>query len=426
MDQDRDSFHEESHINLLTLPTELLVYIISFLSTLRDRVKLRYVSRWLRCVIERTPSLWKEFVWPYYDSREECSVKEVLKVCGQHIKILSFPICRTPLTLLGMLQYCSSNVQHLSLLSAELDPDEQLFRNTVLGCLQTLELKVDYLYYNFKQLLLNTGQLRELKIHFYGLGQSPITELLKHWKELEFMPTSIAKYGTEYSIETLAGIAVRLMTIPTGTTAKFRAFKKSRKVPFNFSPILPYFQLHFEGSDQVTIPCVKLSDCGILGLEHDLGIITDCQYGGKTMCMVQYYYIAYTIKCSKSRLIARYGSLSCATHFDLSECSSLQSGHLKQITIACPNLQRLDLQGCRHCLASLHGLRAIASHCYYLQGLNLLNIPVLKDHILLWEILSDMKLTHLGINFSTFGSEAANKEQFVSKVLDCKRNPELF
>ena len=65
---DQDNFHEESFVNLLSLPTELLVYIISFLSSLSDKEKLRYVSRWMRCVIEGTPSLWKEFVWPDYDS----------------------------------------------------------------------------------------------------------------------------------------------------------------------------------------------------------------------------------------------------------------------------------------------------------------------------------------------------------------------
>ena len=79
---DQDNFQEESLFNQLALPTELLVYIFSFLSSIRDRIKLRYVSSWLRCVIEGTPSIWKEFVWPYYDSREECSMKEVLKVCG--------------------------------------------------------------------------------------------------------------------------------------------------------------------------------------------------------------------------------------------------------------------------------------------------------------------------------------------------------
>ena len=100
MDQDQDNSREKSFVNLLTLPPELLVYIISFLSSLHDRVKLRYVSRWLRYVIdhEGTPSLWREFVWPYYDSSEECSVKEVLKVCGQYIKMSSFPYSRVTST----------------------------------------------------------------------------------------------------------------------------------------------------------------------------------------------------------------------------------------------------------------------------------------------------------------------------------------
>ena len=105
MDQGHCSSHEESHVNLLSLPTEFLIYIISFLSSLRDRVRLKYVSRLLRCVIEGTPSLWKEFVRTYYDCHEEITVKEVLKVCGHHIKISSFPINSMPSTLIKMLQY---------------------------------------------------------------------------------------------------------------------------------------------------------------------------------------------------------------------------------------------------------------------------------------------------------------------------------
>jgi len=51
-------------------------------------------------------------VWPYYDSHEECSVKEVLKVSGQHITVLSFSNSKLPSALVEMLQYCN-NVQHL-------------------------------------------------------------------------------------------------------------------------------------------------------------------------------------------------------------------------------------------------------------------------------------------------------------------------
>ena len=88
MDQDQGDYREESHVNLITLPTELLIYIISFLSLVRDRIILRHVSRWFKVVIEETPSLWKKLVC---DTRNECcSVKEVLKVYGQHIKYYSF------------------------------------------------------------------------------------------------------------------------------------------------------------------------------------------------------------------------------------------------------------------------------------------------------------------------------------------------
>ena len=82
-------------MNILSLPVELLVYIISFLPTVRDKVKLRYVSRRLR-VVSETPSLWRKFVWPCYDRREERCVMNVLKACGVHIKILVFPDHVTP------------------------------------------------------------------------------------------------------------------------------------------------------------------------------------------------------------------------------------------------------------------------------------------------------------------------------------------
>ena len=119
MDQDQDSSHEEPHVNLLALPTELLVYIISFLSSLSEKMKLRHVSRWFKCVIEETPSLWMEFV---FDSHEEYSVKELLKVHGQRVKVISFPFRRVPSKLLEMLQYCS-NVQHFRLPSIKLNPE---------------------------------------------------------------------------------------------------------------------------------------------------------------------------------------------------------------------------------------------------------------------------------------------------------------
>ncbi|XP_065914507.1 uncharacterized protein [Dysidea avara] len=418
MDQCQGNSHEDSLFNLLTLPTELLIYIISFLSSLRDRVKLRYVSRWMRHVTEGTPSLWKEFVWPYYDSREECSVKEVLKVCGQHVKVLSFPYCRVPSTLVEMLQYCS-NVQHLSLPSTKLDPEQLRKSIHHMGCLQTLELKVDN-ERDIKQLLLITGQLRELSIisdhHFREL-----LKLFKQWKELDFRPSSFKVFSPEYSIcyrnKCLADCATQ-PTIPTSTTANFRVYDRYSKVPLCSSPLFPYCQLKVEEFSQVTIPCVKFSDYGLLGLKNDLAVMTDCQYGGRTMYMVRYQLDVVNRLNHSMHFLC---DLVCVTDVDLTSCYSLRSGHLEQLAIACPNLQRLNLNTCSHCLESLQGLQAIASHCHYLQGLNMGNICTsdVEDHVLLWKILSDMKLSHLTMEFCVLEAKDANKKTLICLYQKC-------
>ena len=421
MDQDQDNSHKESLVNLFKLPTELLVYIVSFLS-LRDRVKLRYVSRWLRCVIEGTPSLWKEFVWSYYDSREECSVKEVLKVCGQHIKILSFPNCRVPSTLVEMLQYCS-NVQHLSLPSTKLDREQ--LRNTIhMGCLQTLEVEVDC-DSDIKELFLTAWNLSQLSIHV-KISQHVI-KILQYWAEADLRPRNldvIESFIVDCS-NIVVNNAVQLQwstPIPTGITAKFRVYihRRSRKIPLNFSPTFPYFQLQFEGSDQKTISCVELSEFSILGSSDDLAVMTDCQYGGRTMCLVRHEYENIASKWKTSNHI-RLNNFGCVTHFDIAERHSFHSDNLKQLALTCPYLQRLNLRNCHHCLESLQGLQAIASHCHNLQGINLLGIHVsqVENHILLWEILSDMKLTHLAVQFCILRSQTANKEKLVCFYKKC-------
>ena len=140
-------------------------------------------------------------------------------------------------------------------------------------------------------------------------------------------------------------------------------------------------------------------------MEKDLALMTDCQYGGRTMYMVSCHH-HYVIDFQVTNSIAKLCDL---VDFDLSFCYSLHSGHLEQLAIACPNLQRLNLRYCNGCLKNLQGLRAIASHCECLQGLNIDHICISKveSHVLLWEILSDMKLTHLAMNFCVLRYKAA-------------------
>jgi len=174
-------------------------------------------------------------------------------------------------------------------------------------------------------------------------------------------------------------------------------------------------------------PCVKLSDFGVLGLNNDVAVITDCQYGARTMYMVRYQDDIIIANKLNSLPITRCDNLSCVTHFNSSNCSSLYSGHLEQLAITCPNIQGLNLQNCGDCLESLQGLQAVASQCHNLQGLNLLDIHrthnmlivKIENHLLLWEILSSIMLIYLALEFCALKSEPANKERLIKLHQKC-------
>ena len=222
--------------------------------------------------------------------------------------------------------------------------------------------------------------------------------------------------------------ATQLTTIPAGNSGNFKAYNRSSIFPLNCSS-LPYFQLQFEASGKVTTPGFKFSDFGMLGLNNDVSVMSDCQYGGRTMYMVRYLTDDDGNNLN-SLTITTCDNLTCVTHFDLTNCSSLQSCHLEQLAIVCPNIQGLNLQNCYHCLESLQGLQAVASHCHNLQGLNLLGIHFCiwssynfvssaENHILLWETLSDMKLILLAVGGCFLKSEDGNKKKLICLYQKC-------
>ena len=86
---------------------------------------------------------------------------------------------------------------------------------------------------------------------------------------------------------------------------------------------------------------MKLSDFGILRMEFDFAVMTDCQYGGTTMYIMRcvrddYNRDDYNVKkLSYNICISKQCNLSCVTDFNLSYCHSLYSIHLEQLAIAC-------------------------------------------------------------------------------------------
>ena len=418
------SDNKESLTNLLTLPTELLVYIFMFLPTARDKVKMKYVSRRLWSVIE-APSLWSEFVWPYYDSREECCVNNFFKLCGGYMKTVSFPdYVPPPLELVNMLDWCS-NVVELSLPNSNLDTEQLAKATEHMRRLQKLEVQWG------KQLipLLSIGtnlkvltiRIKE-KFRFSCFKSDNHLELfLRDWINGGLTPPNVNIYciQTELEKSMLKGWLQWNHNSPPGH-AGYMTLYNNWKAPVNLFPNLPSFQLQF--GKVATLPLLNPSKFGVVGLENDFLLLPgNC---GNVTAAATTYKARLWKHHMNIELKSGVSSLNMITEFDFSFSNLLQSNHLEQLAVVCPNLQRLNLQDHFSCLRSLQGLRTIANYCHSLQGLNLIGVQVteVQNHIQLWEILSTMKLTHLAIELCIiipFENDDLHKQNFIRLYQKC-------
>jgi len=402
---------------LLGLPTELIFHILSFL-TARDRVQLRLTSNKLRSVSE-TPSLWREFVWPYYYSGDEGCVKNVLKLCGQHVKRLSFPNRVTsPSRLVKILGYCSNAIQ-LSLPTTQLDPEllgriihmRKLDIQWDNNIIQLLEVVAGA--YNMKLLTIRV-QSHHLDVNSYLHRKvSTDTELwLHYWMSHGCIPhklnfiTELASFYVDALINGWINLNNKSVTHQTGHLE----FYTRLKVPLDLYPVIPQFKVDF--GKGTSLPCVKSSKVGLQGLEKDV-LLAGSTCGTKLVHKASL--VSANFEDDHDHSI---NHLESVIEFDVSFCDMID---LVQLAIACPNLQRLNLKQDFQCLRGLQGLQAIAISCHNLQGLNLLGIPVteVEDQTHLWEILGDVKLTHLAIELCVLLPSAANKQYLVRSFQKC-------
>ena len=377
------------------LPMELLVYIVSFLGSFRDKVKLRYVSRTLRSVSE-TPTLWRVFEWPYYDDREEFCVNNVLKMCGKHVRMISIPNHVTPSKLVEMMHHCTG-VTHLSLPVGTKLTFEQL-REIVEHMIQLEYLNLLWEDASIKPLL--TGvRLKELTIHT-SKKLSGIFQWLQDWAMEGFVPENL-NIVTNITSRFVLGLLDDWQYWNSKLSADHTAllnFYVSVKVPLNLSPPLPVFQLRYGPS--ATLPFISASQFGILsGLKKDMLLLTESIYNGKVVHKAAAVSSKMFQNSYDAKVCCKVTDLSFVTHFDAAFCDKFSSNHLEQLSVTCPNLQQLNLRNNAICLLKLQGLQSIAQNCEKLLGLNLLGVPVInvESHLQLWETLCHMRLTHLAL-----------------------------
>ena len=394
-----------ARITLIALPMEVLVYIISFLS-IREKVGIRCVSKTLRCASE-VPSLWEEFTWSCYAPRDGILLKSALKTFGKHIRIFHFADHIAPSKLQVMLKFCK-NVIHLSLPSFKYKNVEEL--ETVISSTANLQILSILEPKNcsillIRQIFVLFSKLKELSL--FLLDNKEVQDLLKEWADFNYVPRklNIAFEGNAFihlqlilrSLQSCVS-TLRSKMLPTniesGHSAWFNiCFKRS----MDFSPVVPAIQLRVTDSS-VVLSSVRASKYGILGLDNDTLHLTEGSCYGKKV------HKALLTGTNNEYIDTSVTSLSSVTYFDASHCKVLHPGHLEQLSIACPNLQKLDLWGNSKCLSNLQGLQSLANNCKSLYALNLWCVGMELGEVdhdyscsQLWEVLSTMHLIQLAI-----------------------------
>jgi len=391
-------FHENLY-TLVNFPVELLVWIISFVST-RDRVNLRYVSQRIRVAVE-VPSLWREFVWPNYDFREENAIKSVLETCGRHMKILSFPNHLMPIE---SLHQCV-NVLRLSMPSVNLSLSQMRMILQSMKKLQYLDIlwgsksyiKCLLMMIGYPGCSINELTIRErVKIPF---NQDEIHFLLNEWALLKLVPHTI-NIVTCFYFEVKEAIGQwSCCGIPV-SIGRIGHLKVYGSFTAKLTPIPPLLQYQIFGPHYVHFLFVNARNYGLFGLDGDQVLLAN-----RTVDNGDVIYAGVMRK----RFFGKFGiygnplnvhGIKFMTHFSAPRCGDFCSGHLEQLAIACPNLQQLSLQKNVNCLKNLQGLRAIANGCKELKGLNIMEISVneVESSVQLWEIFVTLQLTYLCID----------------------------
>ena len=415
--------------SLANLPTELLVKILFYLP-IYDRIRIRYVCRRFQDVSEM-PLLWKEFVWSYKPHHVRM-VSNVLKVCGGHVKQLSFPNHLTPARILEIAHYCVK-VTHLSLSEgtqlALHHLEEIMHTMTQLQQLEVLAFR------NFIQrenpsgfierlLKVTAGSVKELKLRIYYTFQlMEIIASIQEWANQGYpLPSVITICGTKFdtAFELFKFWSLSSFNLPSFEIGLY----DNTKLPVNFYPPVPLRKFKF--GPAATPPLIKLSNYGIVGLIFDIFYLHEYDHYGTIRHVVTPELEPDRNRCQpliEKQHFNYTSNLHSVSYVDISNLN-VRSNHLEQLAVVCPNLQRLNLQGNVNCLKDLQGLRAIVNTCENLETLNLNRISV-EMSLLLWELLSSLKkLTHLAVDLCMVklydGCDDANKQKLIIMFKKCR------
>ena len=270
--------------SLLSLPTELLVKVLSYLPT-RDKIMVQYVSRRFQDVSE-IPLLWKEFNWADYEPRHQCSVSNILKRCGKHVRQISFPMHVTPTKVLEMVCSCKE-VTHLSL-----PKDTKVLRYLkvivqILTHLQQLEVFADVIYNSGRPtmhfieglLKVSGSSVSELKLKTHGSKLEHILAGIQGWANQGYpLPPVITVYS---AMQTASTSELFKFWLTSGSNSKLPSFEimlYDESIPMKLLP--PVLLRRYKFGPCAIISLIRLSRYGVVDMKRDIFHLNEYDHYG--------------------------------------------------------------------------------------------------------------------------------------------------
>lgn len=379
------------HCILMSLPSELLVAILSFLCA-RDKYYVGLTCRRLNTLLS-DPIFWKSIFWrDYFPPREEKALRYVMQLGVSSVTKLSIFSCGTfALSRFRSVLESCTRLESITLVGFTLSQGQVA---ALLMSVSAKYLEVEIAEKECTQIMeiLAASQLASVVLH---IGQTPIIAMLaKSWSDAGYFPSDVTlccRYSCGVSV---GGIQYALMKVLNG----LRPCDHNARLAVGYSSIHAYIK---QATMQPFCEIIN-KDLGFKISQvscNKLGVATHMLSLARSNVTSTSYSAGYVHHIGQTQGIPQdITLLENITELCLANLLELSSHHLTLIANSCCHLVRLNIQKCTKSLLDLSGLSDIISHCHNLSGIN---VDLIHHHevecvIKFWEILSKSKcLSHL-------------------------------
>ena len=383
-----------NHCFLISLPSELLVIILSFLCA-RDKFYVSLTCHHLYFLLS-DPIFWKSIVWrDYFPPREEKALKYVIHLGISSLTKLSIFSCGT--VAISRFRSVFESCSHLESITLV---GFMLSQSQVAGLLLSASakyLEIEIPEKECKQIteIVAASQLTSVVLH---IGRAPnIAMLAKMWSDAGYCPSDMTlccRYNSGVSIDDVQFALVKVLDSlrPCDHKARLAVGYSSIHTHIKQAAMQPFCEIV---SNNLGFKISQVS-CDELGLTKHMLSLTRSDFKSRSYSAGYVHNIRQILPGHS--IPQDITLLENITELCLANLQELSSYHLTLIANSCHHLVRLNIQKCTKSLLDLTGLSDIISHCHNLNGVNFdfIHHHEVECVIKLWEVLSISKhLSHL-------------------------------